>query len=1107
MAFEQQSEIVAAQFQFLENLAGSVVKDISGESFSGRVPFVPSEHFFIGNILPIKGDNKVSVEFSKFTPTSMGVEFKIKKGEENSELSIGVSCSLYYRVLPTYDEQTSMPMQAAGGKRVETSLKEFFAKEKFQYQAPSLKISNLIALGNAKIPLPGAKNAIDSFRDSIAGRSDIFCLGPRRSRKLPASCLASREAYEKYLRENHTNKCSPQWDFDVFITVNAEGDQYRFRIILENLAREARGDAGLYEKSLYETEISAKLNGAKFSPLTLASMANDYKHKEKLTAIGSNCFAESDDTTIKTIYAPTFSQKELVQRSDATFSMKDLSENPVPVLEKAKTEMEKCVNEFKEPFVNLEAGGLKQKFESDIESAAKELKRFENGMEVIKKYGVCLDAFKLMNLAFLGARKGYKAWKLFQLAFIVSQIPDIAVQEYPEIKNSREVVDLLYFPTGSGKTEAFLGISVMQAFFDRLTGKKFGVSALAKFPLRMLSLQQLQRVADIFASAEKIRSATDVISGPGFESFSVGYYVGKENTPNDLTDAGYYDASGPANLLESWSDEDVQKYLVVRRCPVCDAEKIVIYRDIDKVVLRHKCLNCGKFLDVYITDDAIYRYLPTFVVTTLDKMVVCGIQKKFRNVLGQVRYLCPLHGYTSGDLKDKFCCIVHTCPNNTSPDRESKFIPLQEAHRACPSIIIQDELHLVRDRLGALDSGYETTINNMIYLFNGKKFHVKMLAATATISGYEDQIKSLYLRDARKFPAILEVYLKEDANMLPKRRIYGLMPHGRKKVNAMLSTVEQIFASKQDLGAGPLGSIQESTRSQILQNTRTVLSYYLRKHDADNIYGSISTMVNTTLKDRGYKDIRPESLTGDVDFNAIRKVTDSIDRSESPPDLLIATSLVSHGIDIPKLNIMVFMGIPDSVAEYIQAQSRIGRALPGAVFIVFDPSREWDQSYYKYFRKFHEHYELLIGRSPLNRWSRKGIELLVPGIFSAYTLNLVELQLQKTGSPRMDASVNWRAAYESGKITEDEMQELVGSAIGVDVAPYSWVKDETERSVRKIIRILTDESSNDWIYKLMEPKPLMDLRNISREVTIKPSAETEMILSQNAIRVEKSKEE
>jgi hypothetical protein len=1098
--------IKASQSDTLSKVITSLRATISGENYKNEevVPFVPSSNFFIGNLLPL---SKIIPSSSKFAPTSMGIEFKVKKSEASkAEIVIDVSCAFYYRVLPSFEEQLRFYKIGSSLTSGQSSVKQLQLDTLFKkiYVRPNqinININDLLDKSGLKSEVRlGIEDIIKKATEDAGKDISIFRLGRHRSQKIPIDILSDAGTYYKYIEENLQSVCIPKWRGELIAKVYEESEEYRIQIILLNLAQTERGNT--YENSMFEAQIKLGIKNIGFSQFELNSISDTYKYSKVVGAIGINCSIIDQGNKLITEYMPKFEQLETVPRAKATFDMEKLVYDPIPVLETGVFELRSGITEFKEAFASKISETNKGKFDADVASCEAELARFEYGISLLKKHETALEAFKLMNKSFLNTRRQYTSWRLFQLVFIVSILPDILSEEYNIDKNTREDVSLLYYPTGGGKTEAFLGVAVFQAFFDRLTGKKTGVSVLTKFPLRMLSLQQLQRVADIFTSAEKIRLETKEISGKDYERFSVGYYVGDNNTPNALVKKVY--GGPPINILEHMSDADLQKYLIVEHCPFCFDGKVKVTKDIGAVRLKHVCQKCGKELNVFVSDEEVYRYLPTFIVSTLDKIVICGLQKDFRNILGQVRYKCPMHGYTSVDPSTKSFCVVDNCAVTTE-----KFERISGLHRPEPSLLIQDELHLVRESMGTFDSHYETLINHMIHELSGGKRTVKVLAATATIADYEKQIYELYLKEAVKFPAVIEVYAKNLDNVPPKRQIYGIMPHGRSRLNSILPILVQLFKEIGKLKSqyAKLGEeLNPEYANLLLGNLNTVLLYNLKKQDAFEVHRAIRTMVNRELYETGHNDITTQMITGDVTFDKIRQITEKVEHGNEV-DLLLSTSSISHGVDIDKLNIMCFRGMPDNVAEYIQAMSRVGRSYPGLVIVLFDPRKERDQSYYKYFGKFHELYDLLIEGSPLNRWSKKGFEITLPGIFSASILNYFDLNAPAT-QQRLDLCKNWKSAYSTGVISDSTIKTFINTAMmGSKGAPYAWVKREIERDTTRIIQKLldTDEGIKP-IYMVMDPKPLMNLRNISNDVTIAPDSDSEVIISEYGARSQENNE-
>jgi hypothetical protein len=249
-------------------------------------------------------------------------------------------------------------------------------------------------------------------------------------------------------------------------------------------------------------------------------------------------------------------------------------------------------------------------------------------------------------------------------------------------------------------------------------------------------------------------------------------------------------------------------------------------------------------------------------------------------------------------------------------------------------------------------------------------------------------------------------------------------------------------------------------------------------------------MVNVDLKKRNIREMVPVRMTGDVTFRDVKDILKTVESSNpgSHLDLIVATSMISHGVDIDKMNFMVFRGMPRNTAEYIQAYSRVGRKYPGIIFVVFNPARERDQSYYKYFTKYHEFKDILVEPVPLNRWAKFAVNRTLPGIFSAYILNFV-----KDGSGKSPYMTNtFRDAIQSQTITVDQITNFVLSCYQCgdqDMGPYyrDYIRN---RVVNYVDRILAYDGKPAFIPMIMAEKPLMSLRDMDIPIEISPTRES-----------------
>ncbi|MCB8986010.1 MAG: hypothetical protein H6659_19430 [Ardenticatenaceae bacterium] len=711
----------------------------------------------------------------------------------------------------------------------------------------------------------------------------------------------------------------------------------------------------------------------------------------------------------------------------------------------------------------------------------------------MEQYPVLRRAFQLMNQTFVQGSK-HPTWRLFQIVYIVTQLPAIAAREYddPDGRADWDFVDVLWFPTGGGKTEAYFGLIVCTTFFDRLRGKNAGVTAWMRFPLRLLSLQQLQRLADIMGAAELLRRQISPINGADNDPISVAYLVGSGNTPNSLTK---YGGGGELENLKNRPGR-LPRFLTIPNCPFCGQASVEMALDEQTIRLIHRCTNpqCseaanGGVLPIYIVDNEIYRYLPTVIAGTIDKVTAVGYQRKFSHLYGAVTHRCPRHGYLSlNECTEKYGCDVPT----------NAFIPVTLKDPS-PTLQIQDELHLLREELGAFDGHYETFMDT--YQVKQQHVRTKIIAATATIEEYENQVRHLYDRKARRFPvpghelgeSFYATTLADDT----RRLFVGIMPHNYTHINAVIRLAELFHREVEDLRRDPSGAITRldltavSTPDEFL----AMLSYYevfvtylLSKREGDRLNQSIEGQLNQELTDNGYSDLVNKSIIGETPFSEVISILDEL---ESPtPDFsrrlrsVTATSTISHGVDVERINYMCFFGMPRQTAEYIQTSSRAGRDHPGIVLLCFNPARERDQSHYHYFAKYHEYLDRLVEPVPINRWSKFSIRRTLPGLFMAMLLNDYNLTMGGSGYESLYFGRKARQLIESQQIQPDEVASYLQKAYRTGQYDAGQEFDQ----------VITDKA-NEYIDMLRNPRenftssnltdqPMQSLRDIDEQLEI-----------------------
>nr|WP_263327095.1 helicase C-terminal domain-containing protein [Neobacillus sp. Marseille-Q6967] len=1057
----------------------------------------PEDTFFIGRISGIKEDN--GTKFTQSEPKQIGLTFRLKKDIVQSEVvNVELSGDFYVRVNPTYKEQCRHYLSEFNNRHSEQKINSFKELKKKISEFPAftcevLPVFEKVTLENFLFSVnlssiiegksTGKKYLIDvreEILNTLAQKTkQISNRYGKINDPVKFEDLNTKEKWTSFINQNATRPYNQIWDCKILVEIKEENQNFsRVSISFINITND---DSSVREtvNTFFNTALTVELTNSEIQPIELRALKDDYKYTKTQIALGKNCSVEDISASpkrinkIKTNSLPIYKQYRL-KTDDTKFQayFQKLIDEPIPLLRELSELMKKEILEWQSDFAakSLTEKAMKQ-FNEEINGFNTEIQRFINGIDVLEQYpDLALRSFKLMNEAFKNSSKGYKNWRLFQIIFIVSMIPDIVSREIDEVKPlaQHDKVDLIYFPTGGGKTETYLGTVVFNMFFDRIRGKKAGTTALIKFPLRLLSLQQLQRAADITVQAELIRRRqNDMIDS---DPFSVGYFVGSNNTPNKL-----YDSDRKEDLIPSISamseQERIDKFLVIDRCPFCQSNHISIDVLIDERRLVHVCKNqnCSEnILPLYIIDREVYRYLPTFIVSTLDKSALIGMQRNFRNIFGNFHRKCALHGYTSQDK-----CLESEGDMCKESHETFENINIYDPN---PSLIIQDELHLVRESLGAFNAHYETFINYFLSEFSSTKRPIKFIAATATISDYEQQIYHLYHKKAIRFPATSpyidkSFYAYTDYNDL-NRVIVGVAPYGKTTVYSILDMIqyyrEELYRlwhnndSLKEIDNMPVISVNHYKK--ILKDYWVILEYNQIKNEGMQIVNSISSMINERLKAQGIPDLTVKTMTGDDTFKDVREILSEVERptgEKSEIDLIAATSMISHGVDADTFNFMIFFGVPKNTAEYIQAYSRAGRKYPSLIFMVFNSNREKDSSYNQHFVKFNEYKDLLVEPVPINRWANNAVEKTLPGLFSALMLNHYDYHLSKEGYKIYMLS-GFQEAVNNNKLpSTNELAEVLCQAYGADKDSFGAVyKEKITYLVERIVNGLITEEVN-----------------------------------------------
>jgi len=442
-----------------------------------------------------------------------------------------------------------------------------------------------------------------------------------------------------------------------------------------------------------------------------------------------------------------------------------------------------------------------------------------------------------------------------------------------------------------------------------------------------------------------------------------------------------------------------------------------------------------------VVDNEIYRHRPSVLVGTVDKLAVLGFQKLFSHLISSTAMSCSQHGYVSFGS-----CTVPDC--NVKPRDYARLPPEEDP---APSLLIQDELHLLKEELGTFNAHYEGFLGRIPRKMGHRP--PKVLAATATIENYENQAFHLYLKHANRFPVPSwqegESFF---ATSTPReyRRLYaGVLTHHRNAEDATLKMLAVYHDTVEWMKANPNEAITELGLPE--QTPEEEFLSFLRFHDLSLVYvnrkstgGNIQYRLDEVVSPLLPRPLNAQLLTGDNSMADVREVIEQVEREkdESQPDphekprldSIIATSLISHGVDLERLNFMSIVGMPPRMAEYIQASSRAARSHAGLIMVAFRRQRVRERSQYHYFLPNHRHLDRLVEPVPINRFSSFATKRTIPGLLSGLLLNYYSQQLYGLGKIKralMDVR-SLQEAISQGHISKDEVLNEVRAIIGVD---------------------------------------------------------------------------
>jgi hypothetical protein len=663
------------------------------------------------------------------------------------------------------------------------------------------------------------------------------------------------------------------------------------------------------------------------------------------------------------------------------------------------------------------SGVRRETAEQLLGEAESTARRIEQGIDTLSSDPEALDAFRVANRAVARAlqqrvlQRGEclddPRWRAFQLAFILLNVPGIA----DPIEPTREkMVDLLFFPTGGGKTEAYLGLAAFAMVLRRLrnpgqSGRQgAGVTVIMRYTLRLLTLDQLSRAAGLVCALELERSEDPERYGEW--PFEIGLWVGKAATPNIMGRKGD-GRSDTARIKTNQFKSDPNHRpspIPLENCPWCGtrfgADSFLLCDDQGRpdtdnpMQLRVRCTNIecdftrDRALPIVAVDEPLYRRLPAFLIATVDKFA-------------SLPWVGPSGALLGG--ADRFDSSGFYGP--AEPGKGSRL----PAPLLPPDLIIQDELHLISGPLGTMTGLYETAIEALCSReIDGKTIKPKIVASTATARRAQDQVQALFGR------ALTQIFPPQGpdrrdsffAHTRPSTdvsaRLYlGVAAQGRNPKVAMRKTYLALMGAAQRayLEAGGWENKENPADPYM-----TVMGYFNSLRELGGARRILEEEVQNTLKEYGQRRrigektglFRDRTIHKDVVELTSRVSTDKVaearrrlesgyfDRDQRV-DYAIATNMISVGIDVPRLGLMVVVGQPKAHAEYIQATSRVGRdpKRPGLVVTLFNVHKPRDRSHYERFRHYHETFYRSVEVGSVTPFAARALDRGFPGALVA----------------------------------------------------------------------------------------------------------------------------
>ncbi len=887
-------------------------------------------------------ESEIPKKFDK--PSSMGLSFFVSTDREEFELSAYFSAGIY----KSKSKKVEVQKEILINLDAETGL--------WEVKDPNGEILDLF----------DTKEEAEFFAESQVETKTIKYWNRKDLNDIPSTIKISLKQ-----SDYEPQKYSPEIDgLSINYKVRKWRDLYQVSIFVLNELKLKKTDNYIQqnEKIFFQTEL--RISSSKDTKIVKIPSESAYFKEDKLNdmlfrdresfAVGHTCSADwfkdnDENINVVTTWLPRYFVPDVDETGhssiDQSYSADELSNlNDHDLISKLETlpnlyakwifDQEKIVNDLRREHKKVAYEQIKQ--------AKNILNRMKASLLQLQADSQLRKAFQLANRAMVKVYewKGSShplCWRPFQLGFVLLSL-ESSIDSNSKHRNTS---DLLWFPTGGGKTEAYLLLMSIVLFFRRLKkgGLDFedGLAVFTRYTLRALTLDQFKRLVGTICACELVRRKELNETKKG-KSFSVGMWVGKDATPNLLDDA----------------IKEIDRVKVLKNCPCC-GEKLKVDKETTQTACHKSdceiALSIGE-LPFYVIDEQIYKVIPSVLIGTVDKFVQ----------------------------------IIRR------PKDARKIFSLDRAEIDPPDLIIQDELHLISGPLGSVVGSIEMIIES--YCSNQNGIGPKVIGSTATIQRAEEQIRGLYSKDHNQFPVNISnvddsffAVTKKDS---PGRIYMGASTacsseqYILQSVSAILlqaikskefekydvddldpySTLVAYFNNLKQLGAATV-LLQEDTK-------QSILGYAKRRNESERNYDA------------------PEELTGSADQAKLEETLSRLESRFNSNDhisVLVASVMISVGLDISRLGMMVVDSQPKTISEYIQATSRVGRGkIPGLILTIFNEYRPRDKSHFENFKNLHLNLYRFVENTSVTPYAPRARQKLLPAVL--LSLSIKELNLK-----------------------------------------------------------------------------------------------------------------